>query len=307
MFDVYYKTYGIKVNYQSIGSGGGVRQLMEKTVDFGASDAFLSDEELKKFPNPVVHVPITVGAVVIAYNLPGNPELRLTPSVLVDIFMGKIKKWNDRRIKELNPDVDLPGLEIIVVYRSDGSGTTFIFTDYLCKISDEWKKKIGKGKSVKWLTGIGAKGNEGVSAFIKQTPGAIGYIELAYALQNNIPFVLLKNKAGRFVKPSVKSVSLAADIELPNDMRISLTNTSAEEGYPISGFTWIIVYRNLYHGKLSYKKAKELVKLLWWMIHDGQKYCEKLHYAPLSEKAVKKAEKIIRSIVYKGTPILKQN
>ncbi len=304
MFDAYHKTYGIKVNYQSIGSGGGVRQIREKTVDFGASDAFLSDEELEKFPAPLLHIPMTAGAVVIAYNLTGNPELKLTPEIITDIFLGKIKKWNDKRIKEINPDVNLPDMNITVVHRSDGSGTTFIFTDYLSKISGEWKQKVGRGKSVEWPTGLGGKGNEGVTGLVKQTPGAIGYIELAYAIENKIPYAALKNKSGNFIKPSIESVSLAAETDLPEDMRVMLTDTEAEYGYPISGFTWIMVYKDLSENINSYEKAKELVKLLWWMTQEGQKHCKPLHYAPLSEKAKTKAERIIKSITYKGKKLL---
>ncbi len=304
MFDVYYKAYGVKVNYQSIGSGGGIRQIRERTVDFGASDAFLSDEEMKKFSSPIVHIPITAGAVVLTYNIPGNPELKLTPEIIVDIFLGKIKKWNDEKIKRINPDINLPDFDIVVVHRSDGSGTTFIFTDYLSKVSKEWKQKVGRGKSINWPLGLGGKGNEGVSALVRQIPGAIGYVELAYAIQNKMPYAIIKNKSGNFIKPSPESVSLAADIDLPDDMRISLTDTEAEFGYPISGFTWIIVYKDLSKAGISYEKAKELVKLLWWMTHEGQKYCKPLHYAPLSKKTLKKTEKVIKSIVYKGKKLL---
>jgi len=300
MFNIYHKLYGTRVNYQAIGSGGGIRQLMAKTVDFGATDAYVTDEELKKFPAPIVHIPVTAGAVVISYNLPKNPKIRLTPSIIADIFLGKIKKWNDQRIERLNPDIYLPDMNITVVHRSDGSGTTFIFSDYLSKVSDEWKRKVGKGKALNWPIGIGAKGNPGVAALIKQIPGAIGYVELIYALSNNMPYATVKNKSGNFIEPSIESVSLAANTGLPEDMRVSLTDTDAEFGYPISGFTWIIVYRDLSVGGLSKEKAKELIRLLWWMIHDGQKYCKELHYAPLSERAKKKTETIIRSITYRG-------
>ncbi len=300
MFDVYYKTYGVKINYQSIGSGGGIRQIREKTVDFGASDAFLTDEELKEFSAPLAHIPITAGAVVVAYNLPKNPELKLSSDIIADIFLGKINKWNDKRIKEVNPNITLPDMNITVIHRSDGSGTTFIFSDYLSKVSKEWKEKVGIGKSLNWPTGLGAKGNEGVSGLIKQIPGSIGYIELAYAIENNIPYASIKNKKGNFIKPSLESVSLAAETELPEDMRIMLTDTDADYGYPISGFTWIIVYKDLSENIKSYEKAKELVKLLLWMVNEGQKYTKPLHYAPLSEKAKMRAEKIIKSLTFKG-------
>lgn len=304
MFDVYYKVYKVKVNYQSIGSGAGISQIRAKTVDFGASDAFLSDEEMEKFSDPVVHIPITAGAVAIVYNLPENPELKLCPSLIADIFLGKIKKWNEPRIKKHNPEVDLPDMDITVVHRSDGSGTTFIFTDYLSKVNKEWREKVGRGKSVKWLCGLGAKGNEGVAGLVKRIPGAIGYVELAYAVKNKMSYASIKNKAGNFIKPSPESVKLAAEIELPEDMRVSLTNTPAENGYPISGFTWIIVYRDLSKGGLNKEKAKALVNLLWWMTHEGQKYCLPLLYAPLSKKAQERAEKIIKSITDKGEKLL---
>lgn len=305
MFSEYHEAYGVKVNYQAIGSGGGISQLKAKLVDFGASDAYIDDEGLKEFPSPIVHIPITAGAVVITYNLPGNPKLKLTPSIIADIFLGKITNWNDSKIKEINPDVNLPDLTIIVVHRSDGSGTTFIFSDYLSKVSEEWKNKVGKGQSLNWPVGLGAKGNPGVAGLIRQIPGSIGYVELIYALSNNMPYADIQNKSGNFVTPSIKSVSLAANTKLPDDMRVSLTNTDAENGYPIPGFTWILVYKDLAKGGLTEKKAKELVKLLWWMTHEGQKYTEKLHYAPLSEGAVEKAEKIIKSITYKGKPLWK--
>ncbi len=304
MFNEYHKLTGTKVNYQAIGSGGGIRQLRAKTVDFGASDAFVNDEGLKKFSSPVVHIPMTAGAVVVVYNLPGNPQLKLTPKVLAEIFLGKIKVWNDKKIAELNKGVQLPSFPIMVAHRSDGSGTTFIFTDYLSKVCKDWKEKVGKGKSVKWPVGLGGKGNQGVAGLVKNMPGAIGYVELAYAIQNNMPYAILKNKAGNFVKPSLDSVSKAANIDLPDDMRVTLTDTDAINGYPISGFTWILVYKNLEDGKLSEKKAKELVNLLKWMLTDGQKYCEPLHYAPLSEVAQQKALTILKTVKYKGKVLL---
>ncbi len=305
MFKVYYSDFGVKINYQAIGSGGGIRQIKAKTVDFGASDAYLSDEAMKEFSAPVIHIPTCAGAVTLAYNLPGNPALKLTPELISDIFLGKIKKWNDPRIAKVNPDVKLPNMKIIVGHRSDGSGTTFIFSDYLSKVSREWKEKVGRGKSLKWPVGLGGKGNPGVAGIIKQTPGAIGYIELAYAIQNKIPTAAIQNKSGNFIKPSIESVSLAADTELPDDMRVSLTNTDAKRGYPISGFTWIIVYKNLKDGNLTKEKAEQLVKLLWWMTHTAQKLAKPLDYAPLSEKARQKTEKIIKSINYEGVLLLK--
>ncbi len=305
MFSIYYKATGIKVNYQAIGSGGGIRQLLSKTVDFGASDAFVDDKGLKNFPHKVVHIPMCAGAVVLTYNISGNPFLKLTPELISSIFLGKIKKWNNPRIKELNPSVNLPDLKIVVVHRSDGSGTTFIFSDYLSKVSKEWKDKVGRGKALNWPVGLGAKGNPGVAGLIKQVPGAIGYVELIYALSNKMPFASIKNESGNFVKPSIESVKLAANTTLPDDMRVSLTNTNAINGYPISGFTWILVYKDLNKAGLSMAKSKELVKLLWWMIHTGQQYAESLHYAPLSPKAKAKAERIIKNIKFGNKTLLK--
>ncbi len=304
MFDIYHKKTNVRVNYQSIGSGGGIRQLFNKTVDFGATDSFLTDEEHKKAPADILHVPICLGAVAITYNLPNNPELRITPEVLADIFLGKITTWNSPSILEHNPGVELPAMKIAVVHRSDGSGTTFIFTDFLSKVSAEWETKVSRGKSVNWRTGIGAKGNEGVAGLIKQIPGSIGYVELAYTIQNNMPRARIKNKSGNFIAPELNSTSLAGNTDIPQDTRITLTNTDAPEGYPISGFTWIIVYKEQNYDSRTRGKALTLVKLLDWMIHDGQTYTSPLMYAPLPEEAVDKAEKIIRSIMYDGKPVL---
>jgi phosphate transport system substrate-binding protein len=305
MFDVYNKEYGVKVNYQAIGSGGGIRQLINKTVDFGGSDAIMSDKDLAEASAPVLHIPTCAGAVVITYNLTGSPQLRFTPDVIADIFLGKISKWNDRRISAINPGAKLPGMNITVVHRSDGSGTTFIFSDYLSKVSGEWKEKVGTGPSLNWPTGLGGKGNPGVAGLVQQTPGSIGYVELIYALQNKMPYVMVKNKKGKFVTATIASTSYAADTNLPDDMKVSLTDSDAPEGYPISGFTWILVYKEQNYVEKSEEKAKELVKLLWWMTHEGQKNAEPLHYAPLSKKAVEKAEKLIKSISYKASAVMK--
>lgn len=305
MFDAYWRETGVKVNYQAIGSGGGIRQLMNMTVDFGGSDAFMNNDELAKAPAKILHIPICLGAVVLTYNLPGNPKLKFTPELIADILLGRIKKWSDRRIAEVNPVVGLPDIDIFVVHRSDGSGTTFVFTDYLSKVSREWERKVGRGKAVNWPGGLGAKGNPGVAGLIKQLPGTIGYVELVYAYQNGMPVASLMNKKGSFVRSSVASTTLAANVPLPDDTRISLTNTDAPEGYPVSSFTWILVYKEQAYKARSMEKAKELVKLLWWMTHQGQKYTESLHYAPLPAEAVKKVEKINKSITYNGDPILK--
>jgi len=305
IFYEYWRTTGVKVNYQAIGSGGGIRQLINMTVDFGGSDAFMSDEELERAPAKILHIPICLGAVVLTYNLPGNPELKFTPDLIADIFLGKITNWRDERIAEVNPDVNLPDIAIVVVHRSDGSGTTFVFADYVSKVSSEWQGKVGRGKAVNWPAGLGAKGNPGVAGLIRQLPGAFGYIELVYALQNRMPVASIRNKKGRFVQPSVASTSLAANVPLPEDTRVSLTNTDAPEEYPISSFTWVLVYQEQAYKRRSIEKAEKLVKLLWWMTHEGQKYADPLHYASLPPEAVKKAEKIIRSITYNGNRIQK--
>ncbi|MBW2646582.1 MAG: phosphate ABC transporter substrate-binding protein PstS [Deltaproteobacteria bacterium] len=304
IFDAYYKQRDVKINYQAIGSGGGIRQLINKTVDFGATDAFMSDKALKKADGSILHIPTCLGAVIVTYNLPGNPKLKLTPDIIADIFLGKITNWNDTRIKEINPAGSLPDMHIVVVHRSDGSGTTFIFSDYLSKVSSEWKAKIGAGKSLNWLVGLGAKGNAGVAGLVKQVPGSVGYIELVYALQNKMPVSVVKNKSGNFVAPSMESVSRAADIYLPDHTRVSITDTDAQEGYPISSFTWLILYQEQHYKGRSKERAEVLMKLLWWVVHDGQDFAEALHYAPLPKDAVEKAERILRSVVYGGDKIL---
>ena len=305
MFSEYGKTSGIQTNYQSIGSGGGVQQIINKTVNFGASDAFLSDADIAKMPSPVVEFPTCLGADVISYNLPENPELKMTPEIIAGIFLKNITKWNDKKIAAENPGVKLPDMDISVVHRTDGSGTTFIFTDYLSKISDEWKTKIGAGKAVNWPEGeLGQKGNEGVAGMIKQTPGTIGYIELAYAIQNNMMFAQVKNAAGNYIKPSIQSTSLCANIDIPADTRISITNSNVDQGYPISSFTWIIVYKEQNYDNKSKEKATNLMKELWWMIHDGQSLTGPLNYAPLPTKAVAAAEAVLKSVTYGGQPIL---
>ncbi len=304
IFDVYNQEKGIKVNYQSIGSGGGIKQLQNKTVDFGASDAPMSDEELGKSPSMIVHVPSCLGAVIITYNLPGDPALKFTPEVLAGIFLGKITKWNDPAIIGINSGVKLPDLPISVIHRSDGSGTTYIFSDYLSKVNGDWNTKPGKGKSLDWPVGLGAKGNEGVSGLVKQTPGSIGYVELVYALQNKMPAASLKNKSGNFIGATLQSTSAAAAIDLPSDMRISLTNTDAADGYPICSFTYLLVYKNQSYSKRTEASAKATIDLINYVIHEGQKYAEHLGYAPLPDPAVKKAEDILKSVTYNGKPLL---
>ncbi len=305
MFYEYHQQYKTKVNYQGIGSGGGIKQLSSKVVDFGGTDAFMTNDQLKEAGAPIVHVPTCLGSVVISYNLPGSPKLRFTPDVIADIFLGKIIKWTDHRIGTLNPGVHLPDLAISVTHRSDGSGTTNIFSDYLCKVSPEWKQKVGMGTSLNWPVGLGGKGNPGVAGLIKQIPGSLGYVELIYTLQNSMPAAALKNKAGKFIEPTIKSTSLAANTKLPDDMNISLTDTDAADGYPIAGFTYLIFYKEQNYGGKPLEKAEAVAKLVKWVITDGQKYAEPLQYAPLSRDAFAKADKLVHSMTYNGKPVLK--
>jgi phosphate transport system substrate-binding protein len=304
MFDEYNAVYGVRVNYQGIGSSGGIKELLNKTVDFGGTDAFMSDDMLSEVDGEIVHIPTCLGAVAISYNLSGAEKIKLSADVLADIFLGKIERWDDERIAALNEGVELPDLLIIVVHRSDGSGTTNIFTDFLAGISPEWTDTVGVGKSVDWPAGIGAAKNSGVAGMIKETPGSIGYIELAYAVENDMAVALIENGSGNFPDPTRLDSVRAAAGDIPNDTRISLVNTTAEDGYPIAGFTWIILFRELNDDGRTREDAKALVDLLWWMTHEGQIYCEPLSYAPLSDDAVGKAENIIRSITYDGEPLL---
>ncbi|HEY4109956.1 phosphate ABC transporter substrate-binding protein PstS [Puia sp.] len=304
-FSEYDKTNNQKINYQSIGSGAGISQLTAKTVEFGASDAPMNGKQDSALSAPVVHVPITEGAVVLSYNLPDVKDtLNITPAVLADIFLGKITKWNDPKIAAANKGVKLPATGITIAHRSDGSGTSNIFTTYLAKVSDEWSTKVGKGSSVNWPVGLGGKGNEGVAGLIKQTPGAIGYIELAYAVQNNMAYAKVQNKAGNFITPSIASVTAAANITIPADTKVSLTNTEAADGYPISSFSWVIIYKEQKYGDRTLDRGTRLVKLLSWMIHDGQQYSSALTYAPLSPAAVSAGDAVLKSVTFDGKPIL---
>jgi phosphate transport system substrate-binding protein len=280
-FDEYAKVDpSVRFNYQSIGSGGGQKQILAQTVDFGASDGPMSDDNLGKAPGKLLHIPTVAGADVVAYNLPGNPALKFDADTIAGIFLGQIKKWNDPKITALNPGVKLPDQEIVVVHRSDGSGTTYIWTDYLSKISAEWKSKVGTNTSVNWPTGIGGKGNEGVAGQIKQTPGAIGYVELIYAVQNKMPYADVKNSAGEFVKPTLESVTAAlATAEIPDDFRFSMTNAPGKDAYPIAGATWLLVYQQ----QKDAAKGKKMVEFLRWAAKDGEKMAKDLLYAPLPD------------------------
>jgi len=304
-FSDYSSKTGNKLTYGGIGSGGGIRSLKDRVVDFGATDAFLTDEQAAEMPAQIVHVPTCLGAVVIAFNLPGITGLKLKNEVLASIFLGDIRKWNDGRIKADKPGTTLPDKEISVVYRSDGSGTTFIFSDYLSKISKEWAEKVGTGKSLKWPAGMGAKGNPGVAGIIKQTEGTIGYIGSEYAFAQKIPYVLLQNQAGNFIAPSVQSVSAAARSEIPSDTRVMVTNSSDPEAYPISAFTWIILYKEQAYNGRNIGQARETLKFLQWLVGpEAQAIARQIDYAPLPEKAVQLANDILKSVTYEGKPLL---
>jgi phosphate transport system substrate-binding protein len=290
----------VQINYQSIGSGGGIKQITEKTVDFGASDAPMSDPELQKAPG-LLHIPTVMGAVVVVYNVPGVSELRLSPENLVSIFLGKIVKWNDPAIAKDNPKAKLPGLAISVAHRSDGSGTTSVFTDYLAKVSPEWKTGPGQGKSVNWPTGLGGKGNEGVTGLVKQTEGGVGYVELAYANQNKLTMADLKNHDGQWVKASLETVSAAAaKAGMPADYRISITDAPGKEAYPIAAFTYVLIYKE----QTDAAKGAQLVHFLWWALHDGQKMAAGLDYAPLPVPLVKKVDATLKTITVQGKAVL---
>ncbi|PYM60828.1 MAG: phosphate ABC transporter substrate-binding protein PstS [Candidatus Rokuibacteriota bacterium] len=292
-----------RFNYQSIGSGGGIRQITARTVDFGASDGPMTDEQLKAAPGELLHIPTVLGADVVTYNLPGTPKLHFTPDIIADVFLGKITKWNDPRVTAANPGVALPDQPIVVVHRSDGSGTTYIWVDYLSKVSKEWEQKVGRGTSVNWPVGLGGKGNEGVAGQVKNTPGALGYVELAYAVQNKLPVGVVRNAAGKFVEPSIESTTAAAAAaakDMPADFRVSITNPAGDDAYPIASFTWLLVYRN----QPDETKGKTLVRFLWWAIHEGQKYPKDLLYAPLPPQVVKQIETKLKEITFQGKPLL---
>lgn len=293
----------VKIDYQSIGSGGGIKQIQARTVDFGASDSPMKDEDLKAAPGEILHIPTVLGAVVLTYNLSGvSQPLRFSSDVIADIFLGKIKKWNDVRIKSENPGAALADADITVVHRSDGSGTSAVFTDYLSKISAEWKEKVGAGTSPNWPVGIGGKGNEGVTGQVKQTPNTIGYVELAYAVQNNLPAALIKNKSGNFIEPTIDAVTAAAAGSIantPEDLRVSITNAEGATAYPISSYTYILVYK----AQSDATRGKTLVDFLWWGLHDGEAFAKDLRYAPLPAEIVKRAETKVNSITADGKPL----
>ena len=304
-FDAYNKATNVQINYQSVGSGAGIRQFTEGTVDFGATDSPMSEAQLAAVQGNVVHLPTVLGAVVVTYNLPGleSTKLKLDGTTLVDIFMGRITKWNDKRITALNPGVNLPNIDLIVVHRSDGSGTSFIFTDFLTKLSREWKDKVGAAPSVSWPVGLGGKGNEGVTQQIKQVEGSIGYVELIYALGNNLPYAQVKNAAGAFVEPSLATVSAAAaaaKLSKDTDFRVSITNAPGKDAYPISSFTWLLVKLD----NPDAAKAKLIKDFLIWMTTDeAQKAAEALHYAPLPAEVRTLVAERVKSLKASGKVI----
>jgi phosphate transport system substrate-binding protein len=291
---------GVKFNYQSIGSGGGIKQITAGTVDFGATDAPMTEEEMGKLPGAILHIPTAMGAVVVVYNLDKvEAGLKLTPDILADLFLGKIIRWNDPKIAELNKGVTLPNADIVVAHRSDGSGTTDIFTNYLTTVNMEWRAKVGHGKSVNWPVGLGGKGNEGVAGVVKQTPGAVGYVELAYAKQNKMTVASLRNRDGHFVAPTLEATSAAAAgaaNTMPADYRVSIVDAPGKDSYPIAGLTWLLVYKD----QKDPAKGKALVQFLKWAIHDGQKMEAALDYAPIPKPVVEKMEKTLHQINYKG-------
>jgi len=299
-FSEYHKIHSdVQINYQSIGSGGGIRQVTEATVDFGASDMPMTDAQLNeaqgKLKTKVLNLPSVLGAVVPAYNIPGvSGEVKFTPDALAGIFLGRITKWNDKAITSVNPGMNFPDKDIIVVHRSDGSGTTFIWTDYLSKVDSEWKSRVGSGTSVKWPIGLGGKGNEGVAGSIRQLQGSIGYVELIYAVQNNITFGSVRNAAGVFLKASLEGVTAAAASapKMPADFRVSITNAPGKDAYPISSFTWLLIPQQ----SKDANKGKILADFLNWMVTDGQKMTNALSYAPLPESVVQKEKETIKTI-----------
>lgn len=295
---------GVTINYGAIGSGGGIRSLRDKSVNFAASDAFLNEKETASMGAEVVHIPTCMGGVVLSYTLSGVDSLRLTGELIADIFMGKITRWNDPRVAAENPNIRFPDLEITPVYRSDGSGTTFVFSEYLNKVSPEWNKEMGAGKALKWKAGLAAKGNPGVASIVQLTEGAIGYVGSEYALTLQMPSAIIKNKAGNYVKATLKTISAAAETDLPDDMKVTLTDMPHPNAYPISMMTWLLVYRDQGYSGHSRQEAEVLVDLLNYIIGpDGQQLAEQVNYVPLPLQAIQKTQRIIDQIHFEGEKI----
>jgi phosphate transport system substrate-binding protein len=307
VFDSYYRQYGTRVNYRGDGSGAGMRGLMNKQIDFAGTDIGPGGQGHEDWGGEMARVPTCLGAVVVIYNLPENPKLRFAPDVLADIFLGKIARWNDPRMISINPEVKLPDLAISVVHRSDESGTTYIFTDYMGKTSTGWRNVMGAGKSsLAWPTGLGAKGNPGLAGMVRQVSGAIGYVELTYAVANNMTFGSILNKSGRFIDPSPATVMAAAAASAKWGNGIALTDTSVPDGYPISSFTWLVVFKEQCYGGRSRETAEELVRMLRFVTHEGQRYAPPLRYVPLPRKVVKGTDSILRLITYNGVPVMRK-
>jgi len=295
-FDEYAKIDpSVRFNYQSIGSGGGQKQILAQTVDFGASDGPMSDDNLAKAPGKILHIPTVAGADVLTYNLPGNPKLKFDGPAIVDIFMGKITKWNDPKIQSQNQEVKLPDSDIVVVHRSDGSGTTYIWVDYLSSVSPQWEKEVGRNTSVKWPAGLGAKGNEGVAGQVKQLSGTVGYIELAYAKQNHLTYAAVKNAAGNYILPSIESITEAlGTAKVPDDFRFSMVNPPGANAYPIAGATWLLVYEQ----QKDAEKGKKLVEFLNWALAKGEQMAASLDYAPLPANLQQRVLERVKTIKY---------
>jgi phosphate transport system substrate-binding protein len=305
LFNMYQRSHGVKVRYEGVGSGEGLRLLATRTVDFAGTDKMAVQGPSDTGSGTVLNIPTCVGAVAVVYNVPGNPNLRFTPDVIADIFLGRIKRWSDPRIAAANRSSALPNIPIAVVYRIDASGTTFFFSDYLANTSGEWNDRIGKGTSLKWPAGQGARGNPGVAGLVGQIPGSIGYVELVYAIGNKMTFGALRNRSGRFVMPTVKIVTAAASIDLASSSDYSLTDTSVPDGYPISGLTWIALYREQNYGGRTRERAEDLVKLLSFIVHEGQKHAPFLHYAPLPKNARKNADALLGTVTHGCSPVFR--
>lgn len=300
VFKEFYKKKNIKINYQPIGSGAGISQLQNKTLHFAGTDTFITEKNQKQFTSPIIHIPICLGAVAVAYNLPQIKTLKLSSDVLALIFRGKITKWNDQKIKELNPKEVLPNLPITVVHRSDSSGTTFIFSEFLSKTNTEWRENLGKGSLIKWPTGIGTLRNTGVTKTVKQIKGAIGYMELVYALNSGLGLIKIQNKSGNFITPSLESTSMAANTPFPKDTYVTLTDTTEPKGYPISSVTWIVTYKEINKEFCTEDEFKALVQLLSFFILEAQENTNELGYAKLPKDAVKRAQELIKTLSYKN-------
>ena len=299
----------VEINYQGIGSGGGIRQFTDHTVDFGASDGPMTDAQIQAVNGNVYHLPTVLGAVVPTYNIPGvTAQLRFTGDVLAAIWLGQITKWNDSRITAINPGVNLPDQDIVVAHRSDGSGTTYIWTDYLTKVSPDWAQRVGKGTSVNWPVGLGGQGNPGVANIVKQTPGAVGYVELIYAIGNNIGYGLVRNKAGNYIQASLETTTNAAagavaSLDANTDFRVSITDAEGRDVYPIASFTWLLVPKEM----TDMAKARALLEFVWWAVHGGEQYCKDLSYAPLPRRVVELEEERLKSVTVNGTAVLPRN